>query len=578
MRLDNGKISERQCFRMGLLENITLGIVVIPYICTGNAGKWHYMAFALGLVFTFLYSLVIYGFSKAFPDGMIEEADGLLGRKGKIIDIIYCLRYILRASLIILFFSVMLRGYMLRSFNVWTIIISFTLICGYGASRDIEKRGRLLELLFWWMIIPLILVAVFSVSNVDWELVRMGKQADYRGILRGAYLVLIIMSSIETMLFTLTKVKKISRSGYLKSVIWIIISVLFSYIFVQGIIGDGWAKDSSMSVLYVMEAAGFPGGIKRFDYAVVAFFLIGVFSVVSGYMFYAKEFLRVAFSKRWNVFEKENKSDSIEVVSDKWWVMIIVMLLTILFSWFWSLFDVSGILADYLIWFDLGISLLIPLVVLFIKMLKEKNKALDKEKISGKLNVGIVGKKTIGIVLLAIGSTFLTTGCKTRVDFKKIDDRQSSLESMDYAVTLTVRNAGCEADSDHEKEEAGKDTGEVGGERDTEEVNYYFEFEVADLSDYKGDSGDMLSTSRYESMASDLKTALDNYYAAKEKHLDLGHLKLINLYGDVSDVVMELKDMPSVTKSVEVEISYKDGIQKINLRKMIKKLYAGEEF
>ena len=599
MRLDNGKISERQCFRMGILENITLGIVVIPYICTGNAGKWHYMAFALGLVFTFLYSLVIYGFSKAFPDGMIEEADGLLGRKGKIIDILYCLRYLLRASLIILFFSVMLRGYMLRSFNVWTIIISFTVICGYGASKDIEKRGRLLELLFWWMIIPLILVAVFSVSNVDWELVRMEKQADYRGILRGAYLVLIIMSSIETMLFTLTKVRRLNRSGYLKSVIWIIISVLFSYIFVQGIIGDGWAKDSSMSVLYVMEAAGFPGGIQRFDYAVVAFFLIGVFSVVSGYMFYAKEFLRVAFSKRWNVFEKENKSGSIEVVSDKWWIMIVVMLMTIIFSWFWSLFEISGILADYLILFDLGISLLIPLSLLFIKMLKGKNKALDKEKISGKLNVGIVGKKTIGIVLLAIGSTFLTTGCKTRVDFKKIDDRQSSLESMDYAVTLTVRNAGCEDNSDHEKEEAGKDTGEigkdtgevgedtgevgedtgeVGSERDTEEVNYYFEFEVADLSDYKGDSGDMLSTRRYESMASDLKTALDNYYAAKEKHLDLGHLKLINLYGDVSNVVMELKDMPSVTKSVEVEISYNDGIQKTNLRKMIKKLYAGEEF
>ena len=333
-----------------------------------------------------------------------------------------------------------------------------------------------------------------------------------------------------------------------------------------------------MSVLYVMEAAGFPGGIQRFDYAVVAFFLIGVFSVVSGYMFYAKEFLRVAFSKRWNVFEKENKSGSIEVVSDKWWIMIVVMLMTIIFSWFWSLFEISGILADYLIWFDLGISLLIPLSLLFIKMLKGKNKALDKEKISGKLNVGIVGKKTIGIVLLAIGSTFLTTGCKTRVDFKKIDDRQSSLESMDYAVTLTVRNAGCEDNSDHEKEEAGEDTGEVGSERDTEEVNYYFEFEVADLSDYKGDSGDMLSTRRYESMASDLKTALDNYYAAKEKHLDLGHLKLINLYGDVSNVVMELKDMPSVTKSVEVEISYNDGIQKTNLRKMIKKLYAGEEF
>ena len=574
MILDNGKISERQCFRLGLLENITLGIVVVPYICVSSAGKWHYIAFATGLLFTFLYSMIIYFFSKAFPHGMIEEMDGLLGKPGRLIDVIYTLRYVIRASLIILFFAVILREYMLRSFNLWVIIISFIMICGYGGARDIEKRGRLIELLFWWMIVPLILVAVFSVSNVNWELKSVEENANYAGIWSGSYRMLILMSSVETFLFTLTKVKKNSWSNYLKTIIWIMISVLFSYIFVQGVIGEKWVGSSSMSALYVMEAAKFPGGVERLDYAVIAFWIIGVFSVASGYMFYAKEFLRVAFSKRWNSFEKNEKGElsnnSIEIVSDKWWTMVLVMLLTGLFVWLWSLYDTSTYLLDYLIWFDVALSIFIPLFVLCVKWnkktrLKEKyvvtGSAIKPDESGERDNpIGvIIGRRVIRMLIVLVGCSFFLYGCNKRVDFNRLDDRQSSLESMDYAVRLSVREM---------KEKSLED-------------RFLFDFEIADLSDYKGDSEELLSTDDYECMASTLDAALDSYYEAKENHVDLGHLKMIRFYSEddrMKDIVYELKNMPSVTKSVDVEVFYKNGKEKITLRNLIKRMYDGEEF
>ena len=574
MILDNGKISERQCFRLGLLENITLGIVVVPYICVSSAGKWHYIAFATGLLFTFLYSMIIYFFSKAFPHGMIEEMDGLLGKPGRLIDVIYTLRYVIRASLIILFFAVILREYMLRSFNLWVIIISFIMICGYGGARDIEKRGRLIELLFWWMIVPLILVAVFSVSNVNWELKSVEENANYAGIWSGSYRMLILMSSVETFLFTLTKVKKNSWSNYLKTIIWIMISVLFSYIFVQGVIGEKWVGSSSMSALYVMEAAKFPGGVERLDYAVIAFWIIGVFSVASGYMFYAKEFLRVAFSKRWNSFEKNEKGElsnnSIEIVSDKWWTMVLVMFLTGLFVWLWSLYDTSTYLLDYLIWFDVALSIFIPLFVLCVKWnkktrLKEKyvvtGSAIKPDESGERDNpIGvIIGRRVIRMLIVLVGCSFFLYGCNKRVDFNRLDDRQSSLESMDYAVRLSVREM---------KEKSLED-------------RFLFDFEIADLSDYKGDSEELLSTDDYECMASTLDAALDSYYEAKENHVDLGHLKMIRFYSEddrMKDIVYELKNMPSVTKSVDVEVFYKNGKEKITLRNLIKRMYDGEEF
>lgn len=577
MRLDNGNISERQNFRMGILENITLGIIVVPYICTSNAGGWHYMAFALGLIFTFVYSFIIYFYSKAFPQGMIEEMDELLGRGGRVIDIVYVLRYIIKASLIILFASFVLREYMLRSFNLWIIIISFTVICGYGASRDIEKRGRLIELLFWWMIVPLILVAVFSVSNVNWQIKGITGSVDYEKIFMGGYQMLIVMSSLETMLFTLTKVKKGGWSNYLKTIIWILVSVLFSYIFVQGVIGEKWAKKSSMSVLYVMEAARFPGGIERMDYAVVAFLLIGIFSVVSGYMFYAKEFLRVTFSKRWNTFEKNENgtinNNFVEEVSDKWWTIVLVMILTVGGVWLWSLYDISDILYYYLLWFDIGISLIVPLFLLFVKLIKTKRMSgagLKKERPA----FGIQ-KRIINMVIVFLLCEIFLSGCMNRVRFERIDDRQSSLETMDYAVVLSVKN-------DESTAEAFDDT-------------FSFVFEIADLSDYKGDSEDLLLTSDYTCEAVSLDKALNKYYTEKDKHVDLGHLKMIKLYcGEISrkdkmngndltnkkivDVIDELKNLPSINKSVDVEVYSISGVRKIKLRNLIKNLYEGEEF
>ena len=85
-------------------------------------------------------------------------------------------------------------------------------------------------------------------------------------------------------------------------------------------------------------------------------------------------------------------------------------------------------------------------------------------------------------------------------------------------------------------------------------------------------------------MAGTLDEALDMYYEAKDNHVDLGHLKMIMLYSEdkesrhIDEIVFELKDMPSVTKSVDVEVFYNEGREKIKLRNLIKRLYEGEEF
>jgi len=53
VNLDNGKLSERQVFRIGVIENIAVGIVLLPFVAINIAGKMHVWALLTGVIFTF---------------------------------------------------------------------------------------------------------------------------------------------------------------------------------------------------------------------------------------------------------------------------------------------------------------------------------------------------------------------------------------------------------------------------------------------------------------------------------------------------------------------------------------------
>lgn len=557
MNIDNGRISERQCFRIGVLENIALGIVVIPYVTANIAGKWHFPALIMGFVFTAIYAFAIFFLSKAFPEGFIEYVGESLGLGGKIIYILYLFRYILRAGLIIIFFGAIIQEYMLRSFNMWWIILPFVLICGYGGTRDIEKRGRLIELLFWWMIIPLLLVAVFSISNIDWKVIpdmaRSFIPTEMEGgvsrVLLGGYVVFIILSSVELMLFTLVKQKKNTWENGLRILLWVLIAIAIAHIFIIGILGRDWTGSSNYAVLSVMEASSFPGGaVERLDYPVLAFWIIGMFALTSGYMFYSKELVN-------GIFGGENPKSRI-------WSMPLVIILSVLFSYLWSMETVAKYFTWYIVWIDLAVSIVIPFVIWFIK---------DK-RVSRILAGNIKRSNANGWLLLILGAgiTLTLTGCRSventteitqdiNSSYKPLEDKHTSIENRDYVVSLEV--------------EPGEKLG----------AKYDFKFEIADLTEYKGGSENTMKTKDYECEEDNIKKALTKYYGEKERELDLGHINEVKLDEDLTnqemkDIVLELSDMPSVAKSVEVSYEKNGKEEKVLLRELIKTAYAGEDF
>lgn len=544
MNLNNKMISTPQCFRMGILENITLGMVVIPYITVNLAGKWHFVALLIGLIFAAIYMTIIYFFSQSLPRDLGDSAkSGGLRARG--LGFLYAIRFLIRAGVVMLFFGKTVQEFLLQSYSLWVIVIVFAIVCGYGASRDIEKRGRMLELLYPWMIVPIILVAVFSVSSINieelyaglrgmnYEMIREG--VDGLDVLKAGYVAFLVLTSTELMMFSLPYQKESNWRSSLKTGIWILVSVFFAYVFIIGILGGHWVASDAQQALNVMEAAFIPGEvIERADYPVLAFWIIGVFAIVSGYMFYAKEALIIGVKPR------HKKGERICL----WLIMIGVVIMTLI----WSQKLPSLYLAKYMLFVDVIISLLIPLLIIG-KL--GKVKIFSREMLS---NVSRTSKGVALFIVIALGALAMT-GCDMDEEFKPIGRNQGSVEDRDYVTKITF----------------------VGDEE--------IVFTVADIKKYLSDATGDFETKEERIREDSLDDAMEDYYETNGRNLDLGHLSAVTfsnvLEDDLREYVLEMSQMPQMGKSVTVTIDGKNEMgqeesQDISLRQLIKKAYAGE--
>ncbi|MDE6026370.1 MAG: GerAB/ArcD/ProY family transporter [Lachnospiraceae bacterium] len=547
MYLDNGKISTRQVLRIGILENIPVGIILVPFITTRLAGTYHIFALLFGLIMFSLYCIIIYGFSRSFPLGFIDTLHTSMGTFGRILEGIYSLRYVIKASLVALFFSLIVQQYMLRSFNLWVIIISFVLICGYGSARDIEKRGRLLEFLFWWMIIPLIFVVVFSITNIQWEVFSIPKLdvsvITSGSLWAGSYGVLIVLSSVELMIMTIYRERKHQWKNSLNIFIWIVIAIVLSYIYVVGILGEGWVRHGQGSALNVMQASSFANGtVERLDYPIFAFWIIGVFATASGYMFYAKEFAGSMFR-----LEREK--------SYKWATLAITLLVLIAMilynvSWF------RDFVVAYILWADIAISLIIPTILLIVQKCRQSSLQKTSEHSMEKVSAGNV----IKLFFLITCTSLIFTGCEGEKmvnelvngisESEAIDRKTPSLEGRSYIIRLAIS-------TDHE----------------ASEQSYGFAFESADLSDYSGDSGGSLKTNTYSCGAGSINEAIEMFYNENGTTPDMGHMENLLFDGswqDYTPLLEEFSTMPNVSKAISV-IDSSD--KEYTLRELIKNMY-----
>jgi hypothetical protein len=230
------------------------------------------------------------------------------------------------------------------------------------------------------MLIPLILLGVFSISRMDYGnvarefggiteyidvsvLQRNGgamsaKNFEDVDVFGTAWKIVAVMSSLELVLFSFARTGKNERrqgADLIRVAAWLIVSVLLAYVYTVGMLGSGYVK-SSLRVSFG----------EKLDYVLALSWLIGAFYVISSYVFYAKEMMLV-FS-----------DDEIYVEKKAYFRVLMYGLIftgTLFFVCCFHYDVVRPYLINVLLYVDVPLSLIMPFILMCIVRKKSSQHA-----------------------------------------------------------------------------------------------------------------------------------------------------------------------------------------------------------
>ena len=286
-----------------MLSVFSGSIFVLPYLFAVMFGKDMVLGVVLYIVMAALYVGAIFLLGRS-GDGVSEEVKDYDADKvplyiygGAGIQIIRCIIRLM--FYIVLAVAILGEGQVPfverasgNSFNNLMVLLPLLLVAYYGANTDIEKYGRISEMIFWAAFFPYVLMMIFGLSEMDFRVFVPGGGGDTMLILKCyALLTFIVPAEIYPQLKMNTdkKLKASTWPGYLAVMSMIILVGVLS-LFMAGIYGLNGMTGEPMTSVAIMRYIELPLGVlQRFDVLMVWFFMTGVFALMSGTLFYIRK-------------------------------------------------------------------------------------------------------------------------------------------------------------------------------------------------------------------------------------------------------------------------------------------------
>lgn len=297
MFAENDKISLRQFNRLLIFDLFSVSGIVIPNIAAGAAGRDGLLSICLGTLYAFLYGYVILYLCRQTGGRYLNFCDDNFG---KFVTFFVGIPYIIKLFFCLVFsarlFGQIINQTLLADTDNRIIILFLLIVSAYAASKGLEVRARITEVIFFLVIVPVFLFLLLGLRKVDPGNLTPLFTESFTDIGFGSYQILIAYSALELMIFSIPLIHfrqgDIKRGKKLYSYVAKALTItgilnILMYIVTMGMLGRIETGGKLWSAIYTFQMVRLPGGfLQRQDAFILSIWLLGIFTLTGALFYY----------------------------------------------------------------------------------------------------------------------------------------------------------------------------------------------------------------------------------------------------------------------------------------------------
>lgn len=296
---DNNRISGRQTFRLLTYDLLGLSTLLVPTVLGQTAARDGIFAIAIGVAAAFLYLKAIRSLVSKMGGSFSEYLTQRLGRVGgALVQAGYLLYFVMLAGYTVYLFADVVLQELLREESFYLVVVILLLLTAYGLWGGIEGRARIYEMLFWFLLIPLFLMLVSALDEVQPDYWMPVFLTDFKGIAEGSYYVFLCLSVIFLVLFLGEYVQKKETMLRAASGALLLVGCIHGvlYLILLGSFGAEALGAMDYPAVTLMSTVQITGGfLKRTDAFMFGVWFFTLYALLNSCCFYGGSLLSGLF-------------------------------------------------------------------------------------------------------------------------------------------------------------------------------------------------------------------------------------------------------------------------------------------